>query len=149
MLRLSKMTDYGLILLSHFARQQDAVLTARGLSERSRIPLPTVSRILKKLAGAGLLASQRGVSGGYYLTRPAEKISIADVVTAFDGSVALTACAERPKSCSLESMCSLRSNLKAIHEATVLVFKNISLAQLSVPFPKGWTFATAEAKALL
>ncbi|MBI4403527.1 MAG: SUF system Fe-S cluster assembly regulator [Deltaproteobacteria bacterium] len=135
MLRLSKMADYGLVLLTYFARESDRWLAARELAVRSHVPFPTASKILKALSKAQLLESERGTNGGYRLSRPADQISIADVVSVFERPVALTACLETPHSCSLEPKCPVRSHLRRISHATSRLFETITLAQFSSPFP--------------
>src|SRR6266581_647738 len=88
MLRMSKLTDYGLVLLTHMAQGGNpAVRTAQELARCSRVPLPTVSKILKELSKAGIVASQRGRHGGYSLARPPELISVAAVIEAPEGPV--------------------------------------------------------------
>jgi FeS assembly SUF system regulator len=103
MLRMSKLTDYGLVLLTHMAQASaPEVLTAHELAAASKVPLPTVSKILKELSRAGLVVSHRGRRGGYTLARPAEQISVASVVEALEGPVALTECSVTDGNCSLE-----------------------------------------------
>ena len=119
MIRLSKLTDYGIVLLSYVAqRSLGEMITARSLSEESRLPLPTVSKILKMLSRAGLLVSHRGNKGGYTLSRAAADISIADVISAIEGPLALTECSSAaPVLCELEDTCPSRKNWKKINEA--------------------------------
>ena len=93
MIRLGKMTDYGLLVMSQIARSSKAELhTARDLAIKCRVPLPTVSKLLKTLLQSGLLASHRGIRGGYSLVREPHLISVAEVVSALEGPLALTEC---------------------------------------------------------
>ena len=110
MIRLGKLTDYGLVVMSQMARRPQSELhTARDLAERCRLPLPTVSKLLKLLLQGGLLQSHRGIKGGYSLTREPKLISIADIVTALEGPLALTECnMDVAGLCDLEPSCPIR-----------------------------------------
>ncbi|HVH88183.1 MAG TPA: Rrf2 family transcriptional regulator, partial [Terriglobales bacterium] len=93
MIRLQKLTDYGLVLMTCVARHHEQSLhTARDLAVESHLPLPTVSKLLKQLLQGGLLVSHRGIKGGYSLARPPQAISIAEIVAALEGPIALTEC---------------------------------------------------------
>jgi FeS assembly SUF system regulator len=121
MIRMSKLTDYAILLLAHLARSE-RTLTAQELATRSRVPLPTVSKLCKELSRAGLVASHRGRHGGYALARGAEAISVAQVVEALEGPIALTECAAPGgEPCGIEAFCLARSSWdpvsRAIHGA--------------------------------
>ncbi len=135
MIRISRMTDYSLLLLSYVARSPTGLQTARELAGLTQLPAPTVSKLLKTLARADLLKSQRGVSGGYSLARPAESISMADIITALEGPIALTQCSEGPGMCDLESRCHTRANLKLINDAIHGALKSVTIAAMTQPFP--------------
>ncbi|HYO69297.1 MAG TPA: Rrf2 family transcriptional regulator, partial [Archangium sp.] len=110
MLRMSKMTDYGIVLLTELAREAGVTRTARELAARTGVPMPSVSKVLKGLLHAGLLVSQRGASGGYGLSRPAELIPLTDILAALEGPVALTECGAQGThvsegTCDLETVC--------------------------------------------
>ena len=92
MIRITKQTDYGIVLLTHLAANPERQYTAPELAAEARLPLPMVSKILKLLARDGLLASHRGVKGGYSLARPAEEISMAEIIAALEGPIAITEC---------------------------------------------------------
>src|SRR5437660_12711171 len=95
MIRLGKLTDYGLVLRTCIARSDthdSGLHTALDLAKMSRLPLPTVSKVLKELLQSGLLVSHRGIKGGYSLARDAHEISLAEIVTALEGPIALTEC---------------------------------------------------------
>ena len=111
MIRLSKMADYGIVLLTYVAQlRPGALATARDLAERSGLPMPTVSKVVKTLARGGLLHSHRGVHGGYSLARAASAISVVDVIDAMEGPVAMTACTRTARlRYSLLSTCPTRS----------------------------------------
>src|SRR5437879_2923297 len=104
MIRLGKLTDYGLVLMTQMARHPKTELhTARGLAAHSGLPLPTVSKLLKILLQSGLLESHRGIKGGYSLTREPNTISLAEIVSAVEGPLALTECSmEITGLCDLE-----------------------------------------------
>ncbi len=131
MLRMSKLTDYGLVLLTHMAQEgAPAVRTANELAERSRVPLPTVSKILKELSKAGIVVSHRGRRGGYSLSRPPEQISVAAVVEALEGPVALTECSTAPGSCSLEPVCLAKGHWGPISRAIQRTLQRVPLSAL-------------------
>lgn len=134
MIRITKATDYGILLLSHFARRsEEAVLNAKDLSAMTHIPLPMVTKILKTLAHAQLLDSHRGSRGGYVLKRRPQDISLTQVIHAIEGPVSLTECAEGPGVCSLETMCPVQSNWMRINQAIQHALSGITLAQIAHP----------------
>lgn len=121
MIRMSKLTDYAIVLLAHLAGS-GRTLTAQELSGRSRVPMPTVSKLCKELSKAGLVHSQRGRHGGYELARPPEQITVAEIVEAMEGPIALTDCSGGSKGpCSIEDVCPARETwdpvARAIHGA--------------------------------
>ncbi len=131
MLRMSKLTDYGLVLLTHMAQGGGApVRTAHELAQASRVPVPTVSKILKELSKAGIVASHRGRRGGYSLARPAGAISVAAVVEALEGPVALTECSTIAGGCSLEPVCLAKSHWGPISRAIQGTLEKLPLSAL-------------------
>src|SRR6187549_781694 len=109
MIRMTKQTDYGFVLLSHLANEAAGEANAPDLSAETKLPLPMVSKILKLLVRQGLLESHRGVKGGYALTRPAVEIHAAEILRALEGAVALTVCIEgSPGECDREHFCTVR-----------------------------------------
>ncbi|MFQ5930706.1 MAG: SUF system Fe-S cluster assembly regulator, partial [Acidobacteriota bacterium] len=136
MIRMSKETDYGIILLAHFASDQERLThSARALAVETYLPLPMVSKILKILAREGFLVSHRGVKGGYSLARPPERVPIAEIITAMEGPVAMTECVEAPGECRHEPVCQLRSNWQKINEVVLLALGSITLSDLIGPLP--------------
>ncbi len=133
MVRVTKLTDYGIALMARLANEQNGnQLTAQDLSDAMSIPLPTVRKLLKTLARDGLLESTRGASGGYKLARPAEEISMMDMVTALEGPVAMTECsADEECDCSLQQICGLKENWSFINEQFKNTLQNFSLAQMA------------------
>lgn len=134
MIRLSKLTDYAIVVMSEMARRLDTVHTVSQLADRTGVPAPTVAKLMKTLTPAGLMTSHRGAAGGYALSRPAESISIADIVTALDGPIALTACVEGAgEECGVERLCPMRGNWEKINRAIRGALEQVSLADMMVP----------------
>src|SRR4051794_13271153 len=131
MLRISKLTDYGTIILAHLASHSDQQLAAAEVSERTRIALPTVSKLLKKLQRTGLVTSTRGSHGGYQLALPASEVTAAKILDALEGPVAITECSGQHSSCDLESSCSVGSAWQRVNGAIRKALNDITLAQLS------------------
>lgn len=137
MFRISKETDYGVLLLTLFARSaESASMSARELSEESGIPLPMVSKTLKLLARNGILSSQRGPKGGYALMRRPDEISVADIVTALEGPLSITECIEHPGDCRQEPTCDMRRNWEVINSVVHEALSRVSLTQMTRPLPE-------------
>ena len=103
MIRISRLTDYGIVLMSHMAAHGDRVHNATEVAAEAHLPLPTVSKLLRLLAKEGLLESHRGVKGGYGLARPAEDITVGTIITALEGPIAITTCTnDSPGECEHE-----------------------------------------------
>ncbi|MFQ5983940.1 MAG: SUF system Fe-S cluster assembly regulator [Alphaproteobacteria bacterium] len=135
MIRLSRLADYAVVLMTHLAAKPERLSTAPELALATRVPAPTVSKILKVLAREGLLMSHRGARGGYTLARPAEQISIADIIGPFDGSVALTECIEdAPGDCGLEPSCPVRNHWRKINNAVRGALEELLLADMMTPW---------------
>ncbi|MEE4303648.1 MAG: SUF system Fe-S cluster assembly regulator [Wenzhouxiangella sp.] len=133
MLRISKLTDYATVLLAALAHRPDECVPASRLAELTKLETPTVAKVLKTLARSGLVASVRGVNGGYRLAEPPEEISVAGIVSAMEGPIALTECGLEPGLCSHESDCSLRGNWQKIGQAVESALAGLSLADLAEP----------------
>lgn len=131
MLRISKLTDYGTVILACLAAVPDQRLTATEVAERTRLGLPTVSKLLKNFHRAGLLTSTRGSRGGYQLARPAAAISAAAIIDAIEGPVAITECSGEHSTCEHETSCSTGGAWQRINGAIRRSLDEISLAQLS------------------
>lgn len=133
MIRMSRLADYGIVLMTYVARES-AVCTARELAEASDLPLPTVSKVLKALARGDLLVSHRGTHGGYSLARPAAQISVAEIISTVDGPVALTQCTEEASNpCDFESSCPVRTNWGLINKTVMEALERLSLADMAAP----------------
>lgn len=131
MLRISKMTDYGTVILACLAQQPERVLTAAEVAERTRVGLPTVSKLLKKLQRAGLVSSQRGSHGGYQLALPATEITAARILDALEGPLALTECSSEHSSCGIADRCGVGHAWQRVNAAIRRALSDITLAQLS------------------
>jgi len=129
------MTDYAIVLMVELTREGET-LSANALAERVHVEVPTASKALKLLAGAGLLQSYRGANGGYRVIKPAEKISVAEVIAAIEGPIAMTECSVEPGLCHQEDSCNLRSNWQRISIAVSRALQNVSLAEMSAPLEK-------------
>ena len=131
MLKLSRMIDYGVVVLSQLANRRDILTTAPELAEATGLPAPMVSKVLKSLARSDLVVSHRGVHGGYSLSRGPEEISVAAIVEALEGPVALTACVEASDShCQVESLCPIRGGWEKVNNAIRDALEAVSLAEL-------------------
>ncbi|MFZ0978718.1 MAG: SUF system Fe-S cluster assembly regulator [Candidatus Acidiferrales bacterium] len=135
MVRLGKLTDYGLVLMTIFARGDGLPLrTARDLAVESRLPLSTVSKLLKQLLQSGLLTSHRGIKGGYILAKEPREISVIEIISAIEGPMALTECSTDVTGlCNLESYCPIKSNQQIINQAVRGVLDKITLSDLVHP----------------
>jgi len=134
MIRITRQTDYGILLLSQMAsRPLNEVHTAKHAAQQSKVPLPMASKILKALAKGGLLVSQRGVKGGYRLAAAAERISIGDVIEALEGPFGITECSYNPGSCDREGSCPVQTNWKRISVAMRDALDRIPLSEMTMP----------------
>lgn len=132
MLRISKLTDYAILLMVEMTREGE-MLSAHSLADRIGIEAPTASKVLKLLAGSGLLESYRGANGGYRVSRTANQISVAEVIAAIEGPIAMTECSVEEGLCSQEDNCDLRSNWQRISMAVAQALREVSLAEMSAP----------------
>lgn len=136
MIRISKIADYSVLILSHMAQHRDATqFSARSLAEATKLPLPMVSKILKELTKANLLLSHRGSHGGYRLARTPEKIKITQILEAVDGPFGLTQCTSGPGSCNMEHCCGVRANWSKVSATIFSSLLKVSLADMIEPLP--------------
>ena len=133
MIRLSRLTDYGIVLMAHLAEDEGATRNAREAAEATRLPLPVVSKILKTLARGGLLVSQRGSKGGYTLARPAAEIRVPEMIAVLEGPIHLTDCTQHPGACAQEAGCQVRAPWQRINAAVHAALANVTLADLVAP----------------
>ena len=131
MLRISKLTDYGTVVMVHVAREPERFHSASEIAAAVFVAPPTVAKILKVLTRNGLLASQLGVRGGYRLARAPETISIAEVLDALEGPVAVTECSEGLGICAMEGACAVSGVWQAVNGAIRTTLRSISLADIA------------------
>ena len=136
MIRLSRITDYGIVLMTHLAQQPEGeTQNAREASEATGLPQPVVSKILKSLARGELLESQRGAKGGFRLARPPQEISVPQMIAVLEGPIALTDCTLHEGACAQESSCHVREPWQRINQVVERALDRISLADLAAPVP--------------
>ena len=132
-MRLTSFSDYAVVLLAAAARHPaDARLSATMLAEETHIPLPTAQKLTGRLAAAGLLATSRGAGGGFRLARSAPDISLADIVEAVEGPIALATCVDMSRhDCALEGACAVRPHMGIVNDVVRGALASVSLEQLS------------------
>jgi len=131
MIRITRQTDYGIVLLAYLASlPSDSILTARDAARECRLPVPMVSKILKTLAREGILLSHRGVKGGYSLAKEPASITIGDIIGALEGPIGMTECSTSPGSCEQEALCPVRINWQRISHAVRGALEKIPLSEM-------------------
>ena len=133
MIRLSRLTDYAIVMMVHLAAGGAGPHNAREVAAETQLPLPAVSKILKALAREGLLTSQRGAKGGYCLARDAADITVPEMIAALEGPIALTECTQHLGACAQESSCHVREPWQRINGAVHAALSRITLADLAAP----------------
>jgi FeS assembly SUF system regulator len=136
MIRLSRLADFAVVLMTHLAQDHERAHTASGAAVATQLPAPTVAKLMARLCREGLLTSTRGVKGGYQLARPAAEISVGAIVNALDGPIALTQCIKfGPSRCEVEAVCPSRIGLHRINVAVHKALNDISLADIATAVP--------------
>ena len=131
-MRLSSLADYAVVMMSAAARHDGpARLSATSLSMETGVPLPTAQKLMGRLAGAGLLTSARGAGGGFRLARLPGQITVADIVEAVEGPIAMTVCVEGRRDCELEGNCRVRPHWTAVNDAVKGALAGVTLATLA------------------
>lgn len=138
MLRVSKLTDYAVVVLTRLSAESDGgcgseccVQTSPAIAAATGVPEPTVAKVLKALSAAGMVLSQRGARGGYRLMRPLEAISVADVIAAIDGPIALTACVDGGSSgCEVHGVCAVKGRWDLVNDSIRQSLSSITLADM-------------------
>jgi FeS assembly SUF system regulator len=135
MIRLAKLTDYGLVLMTTMARKgKSSVYTARDLAASTQLPLPTATKVLKQLLQSGLLLSHRGMNGGYSLAKEPADVSVAEIITAIEGPIALTECStDITGLCDLERSCPIKFNQRVVSEVIRGALQKVMLSDLAQP----------------
>jgi FeS assembly SUF system regulator len=147
-MRLSNLADYAVVMLAAAVRHGEARLTATLLSDETGVPLPTAQKLVGKLSAAGLLVSSRGTGGGFRLARPAGAISLADIVEAVEGPIAMTACVEQGKQdCGLDRHCQVKPHWEVVNEAMRKALAEVSLEKLSGACPSPFVLSEDEGRA--
>ncbi len=132
MIRLSKLTDYGIIILRNLATDSEGERkSARDIAHETQLPVPTVSKLMKILTKKGFLESHRGVRGGYALAKPSKEISLAEIIEALEGPLAITDCHTEDSQCIQKSICPLRGHWKLINDAINGALEGINLNKMA------------------
>jgi FeS assembly SUF system regulator len=131
MIKVNKLTDYSILILNHFATQnEDKVFNASHLAQALMLPNPTVSKILKILLKNQLVISHRGAQGGYQLAKPLKCISVAELIEAMEGRLAVTQCSVRTGLCSHEDSCQMRNPWQKINHMVLDLLSQVTLADM-------------------
>jgi FeS assembly SUF system regulator len=136
-MRLARMTDYAVVVLCQMARSPSpAFFTASALADATGLPLPSVSKLLKRLAQKGVLLAHRGASGGYGLARPPAQITAREIIVALEGPLVLAACVEDgEETCGFERSCPIRGHWDPVNRAIHDALGDVSLADMAQPRP--------------
>jgi FeS assembly SUF system regulator len=135
MFRLNRLTDYAVVVMAQMSLRGDKVRTAPQISQDTGVPLPTVAKLLNALARENLVASHRGAAGGYALSKPAEEITVAEIIQALEGPIALTACVDgNVGSCESETLCPMRGNWDKVNKAIRHALSGVTLADMALTF---------------
>ncbi|MEH6632181.1 MAG: SUF system Fe-S cluster assembly regulator [Halopseudomonas aestusnigri] len=131
MFRLTRLTDYAVVVLGQMSMQNERIVTAPQLAEETGLPLPTVAKILGLLSRQGLITSLRGAGGGYISHQETKEITVADIIQSIEGPIALTACVEGAvDNCSVENMCPMRGNWNRVNQVVADALKTVTLADM-------------------
>ncbi|AFT67087.1 MAG: SUF system Fe-S cluster assembly regulator [Cycloclasticus pugetii] len=133
MLRVSKLTDYASVILTHIAHHPDALHAASDLTNATGVALPTVSKILKLLTKNNILVSHRGSKGGYALVNSPSETNVADIITAIEGPISMTECSTISGLCEQEASCEVKGNWHLINRAVYTAIEAVSLADMITP----------------
>jgi FeS assembly SUF system regulator len=133
MLRLSKLTDYATVILSYMARDNVTLHAAVEIAEATGVALPTVSKILKLLLNAHIVSSTRGAKGGYILARAPEKITVATIISALEGPIAITECSMSSHRCEQSGGCRIQANWGLINQTIYNALEAVTLADMIQP----------------
>ena len=133
MLRVTKLTDYATVVLTVLAARPGDVLSAPDLAEHAGLEAPTVAKVLKPLAQAGLVEGFRGANGGYRLARDPAAISLVEIVEAMEGPLAMTECSQHDSQCGIAKQCGVRANWRLINDVVADALRGVTLAQMLKP----------------
>lgn len=137
MIRLSKLSDYAVVVLSQLARDAGRVVSASGLAESTGIPEPTVSKVLKVLVKGDIIVSIRGAAGGYMMARSPDDITVRELIVALEGPIAVTSCLEESNDlCGISSLCPMKGRWQKVNRAIMNTLDEMFLSDLIFdPFP--------------
>ncbi|MBV8907755.1 MAG: SUF system Fe-S cluster assembly regulator [Sphingomonas sp.] len=131
-MRLSHLADYAVVLMTAAARRPaGARLSATELAAETGVALPTAQKLMGQLAACGLLSSVRGAGGGFALARPSEAISLADIVEAVEGPIAMSACSDGKFDCALDAHCRVKPHMGIVGTAVRGALGAVSLTELA------------------
>ncbi len=138
MIKLSRLTDYAVALLAQMVKEEKRIWAASDLAEKTGLPQPTVSKVLKGITKSGIITAQRGATGGYRLARGAHEITVAAIVEAMDGPIAITSCADGgDHSCNVEAICPMQGHWNVVNRAIRDALQGVTLADVArTPVPK-------------
>ncbi len=134
-MRLSSLADYAVVMMTAAARHCGGLarVNATTLAQETGVPLPTAQKLVSRLSSAGLIESTRGTGGGFRLSRPPATITLADIIEAVEGPIALTACVEKGEhDCCIEQSCHVRPHWNAVNDAVRGALAHVTLASLAV-----------------
>jgi FeS assembly SUF system regulator len=148
-IRLSRFADYGIVIVTQLARQPERQQNAPEIALATGIPQPMAAKVLKVLARAEILASHRGAKGGYGLARPAAAVTVAEVVEALDGPIALTSCLEEDGAhdCGIEALCLTRANWQRVNDAIRDALGRVTIAEMTQGIPDAFLLPEERAAA--
>ena len=136
MFRLNRLTDYAVVVMTQMAQRDKAVSTAPQIAQDTGVPLPTVSKLLNALAHSDLITSHRGATGGYSLSRAPEAVTVAEIIEALEGPIALTACVDGSDAqCDVASLCPMCGNWEQVNRAIRKALEGVSLADMTPAIP--------------
>ena len=136
MLRLAKLADYGLLIACHLASTSGELVKLEQVADATGLSIPTVRKVMKLLVDAEVVGSERGVKGGYLLSRPAPQISIAQVIAAVEGGLALTECCRDDCLCDVSKACTVQNNWNVINRTVGEIFAKVTLADMARPLTR-------------
>lgn len=146
MLRLAKLADYALLIASHLATTEQSLVKLEQVAEATGLPVPTVRKVMKLLVDHDVVRSERGVKGGYLLARPANRISLAQILSAVEGGLALTECCRVEGLCGVSNACTVQNNWNVINGMVGELFAKITLADMTRPLSRADVLAFVDVR---
>lgn len=136
MIKFSKLTDYAVVILAAMQNSDEMVLSASTLSQRANLPEPTVSKVLKRLVKAEIVASSRGINGGYSLFKKATTITVYDIAQAIEGDLILAACVnDNDETCAIADTCAVNGRWNMVNNAVKDALQSVTLYDMTPPNP--------------